>query len=67
MEKGECSSSILYRLDLDDIEEIVWETYHRDGPGWPPRNPLGIFKTLIVKRLRHIPSDRELQTFVERL
>jgi transposase len=60
MEKGECSSSILSRLDLDDIEEIVWEPYHKYGPGRPPRNPLGIFKALIVKRLRHIPGDREL-------
>jgi len=60
MEKGECSSFILSRLDLDDIEEVVWEPYHKDGPGRPPRNPLGIFKALIVKRLRHVPSDREL-------
>jgi transposase len=45
---------------LDDIEEVVWEPYHKDGAGRPPRNPLGIFKALIVKRLRHIPSDREL-------
>jgi len=25
---------------LDDIEGIVWEPYHKDGPGRPPRNPL---------------------------
>jgi hypothetical protein len=60
MEKGGCSSSILSRLDLDGIKEIVWEPYHKEGPSRPPRNPLGIFKALIVKRLRHIPSDREL-------
>jgi len=51
---------ILSNLDLDDIEEAVWEPYHREGPGRPPRNPLGIFKALVVKRLRQIPSDREL-------
>jgi len=60
MEKSECSSFILSRLDLDEIEEVVWEPYHNDGPGRPPRNPLGILKALIVKRLRHILSDREL-------
>jgi len=60
MEKRECSSSILSKLDLDDIEEVVWEPYHKDGPGRPPRNPVGIFKVLIIKRLRQIPSDREL-------
>jgi len=50
----------LSKLDLDDIEEVVWEPYHKDGPGRSPRNPVGIFKALIVKRLRQIPSDREL-------
>jgi len=52
VEKSECSSFILSRLDLDDIEEAVWEPYHKDGPGRPPRNPLGIFKVLIVKSAR---------------
>ena len=60
MEKGEDSSFILSKLNLDDIEEVVWEPYHKDGPGRPPRNPMGIFKALITKRLRHIPGDREL-------
>ena len=60
MEKHEDVTSILSILDLDDIEETVSQPYHGTGPGRPPRNPLGIFKTLIVKRLRRIPSDREL-------
>ena len=51
---------ILSALDLDDIEAAVWEPYHREGAGRPPRNPVGIFKALVVKRLRQIPSDREL-------
>lgn len=60
MEKGESSSFILSKLNLDDIEEVVWEPYHKDGPGRPPRNPMGIFKALVAKRLRQIPGDREL-------
>ena len=60
MEKHEDVISILSMLDLDDIEETVSQPYHETGPGRPPRNPLGIFKALIVKRLRRIPSDREL-------
>jgi len=51
---------ILSELDLDDIEEVVWEPYHREGPVRPPRSLFGIFKALVVKRLRQIPSDREL-------
>ncbi|MEM3828009.1 MAG: transposase [Conexivisphaerales archaeon] len=45
---------------LDDVEVVVWEPYRHDGAGRPPRNPVGILKALIVKRVRGIPSDREL-------
>jgi hypothetical protein len=45
---------------LDDIEDVVSEAYHREGTGRPPRKPIGIFKALIVKRVKQIPSDREL-------
>lgn len=60
MERGESSSFVLSKLNLDDIEEVVREPYHKDGVGRPPRNPMGIFKALVAKRLRHIPGDREL-------
>jgi len=60
MEKNESSCSILHSLNLDDIEEVVSEAYHQDGAGRPPRKPIGIFKALIVKRVKQIPSDREL-------
>jgi transposase len=45
---------------LDDIEEVVSEAYHQEGAGRTPRKPIGIFKALVVKRVRQIPSDREL-------
>lgn len=45
---------------MDDIEEVVSEAYHQEGAGRPPRKPIGIFKALIVKRVKQIPSDREL-------
>jgi len=60
MEKREDVSSILSKLDLHDTEKIISQPYHKTGPGKPPRSPLGIFKALIVKQLRNIPSDREL-------
>ena len=60
MEKTESSCSILRSLNLDDIEEVVSEAYHQEGAGRPPRKPIGIFKALIVKRVKQIPSDREL-------
>jgi len=61
MEKPEFSCAILSKLNLDDIEKVVKEAYHKeDGPGRPPRKPMGIFKALMVKRLQQIPSEREL-------
>ena len=43
-----------------DIEEVVSEAYHQEDAGRPPRKPIGIFKALIMKRVKQIPSDREL-------
>jgi len=61
MEETESSCVILSKLDLDDVEEVVCQVYHSDGSvGRPPRKPMGIFKALMVKRLQHVPSDREL-------
>jgi transposase len=61
MEKPEFSCTLLPKLNLDDIEKVVKEAYHKEGgPGRPPRKPMGIFKALVVKRLQQIPSDREL-------
>ena len=61
MEKPEFSCAILSKLNLCDIEKVVKEAYHKeDGPGRPPRKPMGIFKALIMKRLQQIPSEREL-------
>jgi transposase len=60
MGKNEGSCSILRSLNLDNIEEVVSEVYHQEGAGRPPRKPIGIFKALIVKRVKQIPSDREL-------
>jgi len=60
MEKNESSCSILRSLNLDDIEETLAEAYHQEGAGRPPRKPIGIFKALVVKRVKQVPSDREL-------
>ena len=60
MDKPESSCAILSKLNLYDVEKVVKETYHEDGPGRPPRKPMGIFKALMVKRLQQIPSEREL-------
>jgi transposase len=59
-EKNKSSCSILRSLKLDNIEKTLTEAYHEEGGGRPPRKPSGIFKALIIKRVKQIPSDREL-------
>jgi hypothetical protein len=49
---------------LDDIEEVVSEAHRKEGAGRPPRKPIGIFKALIVKQIKQIPSDQELYRVV---
>jgi transposase len=38
---------------------VLNEAFHpKDSPGRPPRSPIGIFKAHLLRRLKHIPSDR---------
>jgi transposase, IS5 family len=60
MEHKGNNCSILRSLNLDNIEEVISEAYHKQGAGRPPRKPIGIFKARIMKSVQQIPSDREL-------
>jgi transposase len=49
------------KVDLSFAQNVLDEAYHlKDSPGRPPRKPLGLFKAHLLRRLRHIPSDRML-------
>ena len=54
------SLKLFKNLGLTPIQPTLWTDLCNDSPGRLPRSPLGIFKALMVKRLRQIPSDREL-------
>ena len=60
MDEHEDVVSILSKLNLENIKTAISQPYIKSGAGRPSRKPLGIFKALMVKQLRHIPSDREL-------
>ena len=60
MEKHEDVTTILSKLNLNNIETTISQPYIKSGAGRPSRKPLGIFKALMIKQLRRIPSDREL-------
>jgi hypothetical protein len=49
------------KVDLSFAGKVLNESYHAKGSsGRPPRKPLGIFKAHLLRRLRHVPSDRML-------
>jgi IS5 family transposase len=61
MKRYEALETLFSKIDLSFAQKILCEPFHPVGsPGRPPKNPLGIFKAHLVKRMKHIPSDRML-------
>ncbi|MGA3060201.1 MAG: transposase [Candidatus Bathyarchaeia archaeon] len=61
MKRYEALETLFSKVDLSFAQKILNEPYHRAGsPGRPQRNPLGLFKAHLVRRVKHIPSDRML-------
>lgn len=47
-------------VNLTFAENIVRGCFHTCGAGRPPRNPLGLFRTFIVMRMKGVRSLREM-------
>jgi transposase len=61
MKRYETFETLFGKVDLSFVEAVLNEVYHVKGSvGRPPRDPLGIFKAHLLRRLRHVPSDRVL-------
>jgi len=61
MRRYETLETLFGKVDLSFAEKVLNESYHaKDSVGRPPRKPLGIFKAHLLRRLRHVPSDRML-------
>jgi len=61
MKRYEILETLFGKVDLSFAEKVFNEAYHpKDSPGRPPRKPLGVFKAHLLRRLRHVPSDRML-------
>jgi transposase len=61
MKRYEALETLFCKVDLSFAQIILKEPYHMEGSsGRPNRSPIGIFKAHIIKRLKHIPSDRML-------
>jgi transposase len=61
MRRYETLETLFGKVDLSFAEKVLNESYHaKDSVGRPPRSPLGIFKAHLLRRVRHVPSDRML-------
>jgi transposase len=61
MRRYETLETLFGKVDLIFAEKVLNEAYHpKDSPGRPLRKPLGVFKAHLLRRLRHVPSDRML-------
>jgi transposase len=61
MKRYETLETLFSKVDLSFAEKVLNEAYHpKDSPGRPPRKPLGVFKAHLLRKLRHVPSDRML-------
>lgn len=61
MRRYETLETLFGKVDLSFAETVLNESYHaKDSVGRPPRKPLGLFKAHLLRRLRHVPSDRML-------
>jgi transposase len=50
---------------LSFAKAAVWGCFHTVGPGRPPRNPLGVFRTFIVTKMKGVRSLREMTRLLE--
>jgi transposase len=61
MKRYETLETLFRKVDLSFAGKVLKEIFHpEDSPGRPPRKPIGVFKAHLLRRLRHIPSDRML-------
>jgi len=61
MKRYETLETLFRKVDLSFAEKVLKESFHpKDSAGRPPRSPIGIFKAHLLRRLKHIPSDRML-------
>jgi IS5 family transposase len=61
MKRYEALETLFCKVDLSFAQRILNQPFHPAGSvGRPQRNPLGIFKAHVAKRLKHVLSDRML-------
>ena len=64
-DEHETLETLFRNVDLSFAKAALLRCFHKDGPGRPPRNPLGVFRTFIVMRMRGVRSLREMTRLLD--
>ena len=52
-------------IDLSFAKNVLRDCFHVSGPGRPSRNPLGLFRTFIVMKMKGVRSLREMTRLLD--
>jgi len=64
-DEHETLETLFRNVDLSFAEAALLGCFHTDGAGRPPRNPLGLFRTFIVMRMKGVRSLREMTRLLD--
>ena len=61
----ETLETLFRNVDLSFARAALLGCFHTDGPGRPPRNPLGLFRSFIVMKMKGVRSLREMTRLLD--
>ena len=64
-DEHETLETLFRNVDLSFAKAALLRCFHTDGPGRPPRNPLGLFRTFFVMRMKGVRSLREMTRLLD--
>jgi len=64
-DEHETLETFFANVDLSVAERIARRCFHANGPGRPPRSPLGLLRAFIAMRMKGIRSLRELARLLD--
>ena len=64
-DEHETLETLFRNVDLSFAKAALLRCFHTDGPGRPPRNPSGLFRTFIVMRMKGVRSLREMTRLLD--
>ena len=64
-DEHETLETLFRNVDLSFAKAALLRCFHTVGPGRPPRNPLGVFRTFIIMRMKGVRSLREMTRLLD--